>query len=315
MAAPEMIVTHEQPPRVTEVLENEPTFEILHPERRTSPLIHASPHSGRIYPPDLMRLAALDAAAIRSSEDVLVDEIVASAQRFGAPLLKARLARAYVDVNREPFELDPGMFVGDLPSYARARTARVAAGLGSIARVVGEGREIYSAKLPVRDALERIDRVHGPYHQALADLIQGALERFDVAVLLDWHSMPSAPVGGYGARAAPDVVLGDRFGASCGSFLVDTLEKEFSAKGYRVARNAPYAGGYTTEHYGRPQIGVHAVQVELNRALYLDERSLRPGPGFEALARDVSDIIEALANTAWTELQRTAPAAFRRAGT
>jgi N-formylglutamate amidohydrolase len=313
MAAPEMIVAHESPTRVIEALGKEPSFEILHPERRTSPLIHASPHSGRIYPPDLMRLAALDAAAIRSSEDVLVDELVASAQRFGAPLLKARLARAYVDVNREPFELDPEMFVGDLPSYARARTARVAAGLGSIARVVGEGREIYSTKLPVGDALERIDRVHGPYHQALADLIQGALERFDVAVLLDWHSMPSAAVGSYG-RASPDVVLGDRFGASCGRFLIDTLEKEFGAKGYRVERNAPYAGGYTTEHYGRPQIGVHAVQVELNRALYLDELNLRPGPGFEALARDLSDIIEALANTAWTALQRTAPSALLRAG-
>jgi N-formylglutamate amidohydrolase len=289
-------------------------FEICAPERTTSPLVNASPHSGRLYPPDLMRIAALDAAAIRSSEDAFVDHLIAPSPRFGAPVLRATFARAYVDVNREPFELDPGMFIGDLPTYARHRTARVAAGLGSIARVVGEGREIYRSKLPVADALARIRRVHRPYHAALMTLVQAAQDAHGLAVLIDWHSMPSGAVCGYGARSAPDVVLGDRFGASCGHQLIDEVELAFQARGYRVARNAPYAGGYTTEHYGRPDRGVHALQVELNRALYLDEFRQALNGGFASLAGDLEEILKALASSVWEDLKSPEPGLRRAAG-
>ena len=280
----------------------EEAFEVNLPSASTSPVIHASPHSGRFYPPDLMRLAALDSESIRTSEDVLVDEIIRAAPAHGSAMIRATFARAYVDVNREPFELDPDMFMDELPPYARPRTARVAAGIGSIARVVGDGREIYRAKLLVGEALDRIERVHRPYHRALADLIAQAKERHGTAVLLDWHSMPAAAVGGYGVSPPVDVVLGDRFGASCGRFLIDTLESEFKARGYRVARNTPYAGGYTTEHYGRPHAGVHAVQVELSRGLYLDQTTLSRTSGFASLSRDVSAIMESLSRATWMRL-------------
>jgi N-formylglutamate amidohydrolase len=313
MAANETFATAEAEIRPSLSIDALAPYEVCAPNCSSSPLVNASPHSGRVYPPDLMRLAALDAATIRTSEDALVDDLIAAAPRVGAPLIKATFARAYVDVNREPYELDPGMFIGDLPVYATRGTARVAAGLGSIARVVGEGREIYRSKLPVAEALERIGRVHRPYHEALGGLIEAALERHDLAVLLDWHSMPSASVSGYAARLAPDVVLGDRFGASCAHLLIDVVEHEFQKRGYRVARNAPYAGGYTTEHYGRPARGVHALQVELNRGLYLDEGTIHPSAGFAALASDLEEILRVLAASAWADLKDLEPHVRRRA--
>ncbi len=277
-------------------------FQILNPTEGAiplAPLVFASPHSGRLYPIDMMRAAVLDADAIRKSEDAFVDELVRGAPDFGIPLLSARYARAYIDVNREPYELDQGMFEDKLPAYADARTARVAAGLGSIARVVAEGQEIYRGKLMFSDARRRIDTVHRPYHQALVGLIAAAKARDGLAVLIDWHSMPAAAAGGDSPQGGPDMVLGDRFGASCAAGIIGLVERALQQRGYRVARNAPYAGGYTTEFYGRPAKGVHALQIELNRALYLNEQTLEPHPGFDRLAKDLRALFETLAAHDW----------------
>ncbi len=278
----------------------EAPFEILRPESPAAAsapaLVFASPHSGRHYPADMGASSRLGAADIRSSEDALVDRLLAAAPRFGSTVILARYARAYIDVNREPYELDPAMFEDDLPDYVRGRTARVAAGLGSIARLVSEGREIYDRKLTFAEAARRIEAVHLPYHLALRQLVDQARAERGGAVLIDWHSMPGAAAGsGVSGRRPVDMVLGDRFGSTCSPALTDLMERQLTGLGYAVARNAPYAGGYTTECYGRPVEGVHALQVEINRALYLDEATLTPKPGFGRLASDLERVFAALA--------------------
>ncbi len=266
-----------------------------------TPVIFASPHSGRLYPDDMMSAARLDAQAIRRSEDAFVDQLVAGAPDAGAALITASYARAYIDVNRDALELDPGMFADALPHFARSRTARVAAGLGAIAKVVSEGQEIYARKLTFAEAQGRIDGAHRPYHAALAGLIAESQAAHGVAILVDWHSMPSAAARAAGAGGC-DLVLGDRFGAACSDVLTRLVEGEFEARGYRVVRNTPYAGGYTTEHYGRPACRVHALQIELNRALYLDEDALAPTTGFARLKADIAAVTAALTAQDWAAL-------------
>ncbi|MDO8901947.1 MAG: N-formylglutamate amidohydrolase [Phenylobacterium sp.] len=267
-----------------------------------TPVIFASPHSGRLYPDDMMAAAALDARAIRRSEDAFVDQLVEAAPTAGAALITASYARAYIDVNRDAFELDPGMFVDELPDFARSRTARVAAGLGAIAKVVSEGQEIYARKLTFAEAQDRIDGAHRPYHAALSQLISEAQAAHGVAILVDWHSMPSAAAKAAGAGGC-DMVLGDRFGASCANTLTRMVELELETRGYRVVRNTPYAGGYTTEHYGRPTRRVHALQIELNRALYLDEEALAPTAAFAQLREDIQALTAALTAEDWSRLR------------
>ena len=279
-----------------------PAFMITRPIALTTPLVFASPHSGRYYPHDMMDAAALDGDEIRSSEDALVDTLIATATDHGAPLISARYARAYIDVNREPYELDQAMFEDKLPAYANRRTARVAAGLGSIAKVVAEGQEIYRKKLTFADAQARIDGVHRPYHLALRGLLDEAKARFGLAILIDWHSMPSAAAATSGRIGGCDMVLGDRFGAACAPALSRTVERLLSDLGYQVARNAPYAGGHTTEFYGQPRSGIHALQIELNRNLYLDEATLEPSPGFDRLTADLNILFRRLATADWRRL-------------
>ena len=266
-----------------------------------TPLVFASPHSGRVYPDDMMAAAALDAHAIRRSEDVLVDDLIGRACELGATVISARYARAYIDLNREAFELDPAMYVDELPAFARARTARVAAGLGAIARVVSEGQEIYARKLTFAEARGRIEQAHQPYHAALEQLLAEAHAAHGFAILVDWHSMPSAAARA-GRDRPSDFVLGDRFGAACASLLTVRVERELQGLGYRVARNSPYAGGYTTEHYGRPARRIHALQIEINRGLYLDEGALEPTAGFARLKADLERLTQALAGADWTAL-------------
>jgi N-formylglutamate amidohydrolase len=265
-----------------------------------TPVIFASPHSGRIYPLAMMAASQLDRRAIRRSEDAHVDDLIAGAGGFGHTLLAAQFARAFIDVNREPWELDPAMFSDELPAFAKARTARVAAGLGAIARIVCEGQEIYARKLTFAEAEARVRQVHQPYHATLAALIAEAKASHGVAVLIDWHSMPAAPSTRAGESC--DVVLGDRFGAACSAAVTGLVERELGAMGYRVARNAPYAGGYTTEHYGRPGRKVQALQIEINRALYFDEGAMRLTAGFATLKRDLERLFAALAAQDWTGL-------------
>lgn len=269
-----------------------------------TPLVFASPHSGRDYPEEMMAAAALDATAIRRSEDAFVDELIGAAPQAGVATLSARLARAYMDVNREPFELDPAMFADELPDFARARTARVAAGLGAIARIVSEGQEIYARKLTFAEARARIDRAHRPYHAALGQLLGEAHAAHGLAILIDWHSMPAAAARqGVSRDGVCDMVLGDRFGAACAASLTNRVEAELVRLGYRVARNTPYAGGYTTEHYGRPARRTHALQIEINRALYLDEARLQPTAGFDKLKADLETLTRALVGADWSGLR------------
>jgi N-formylglutamate amidohydrolase len=266
-----------------------------------TPLVFASPHSGRLYPDDMM--AVLEGVAIRRSEDAFVDALVGAGPELGAALISARLARAYIDLNREPFELDPAMFADELPEFARGRSARVAAGLGAIARVVSEGQEIYARKLTFAEARARIDRAHAPYHAALARLLGEAHSAHGFAILVDWHSMPAAAARAGGRDGACDIVLGDRFGAACSAEVTRTVERELEVLGYRVARNAPYAGGYTTEHYGRPTRRTHALQIEINRALYLDEATLEPTAGFARLKDHLERLTRVLAAADWSRLR------------
>jgi N-formylglutamate amidohydrolase len=267
-----------------------------------TPLVYASPHSGRCYPDDMMDAAALDATAIRRSEDCFVDDLVAGAPELGAALITARLARAYIDVNRDACELDPAMFADELPEFARGRTARVAAGLGAIARVVSGGQEIYRRKLTYAEAAARIELIHRPYHAALSELVAEAQAAHGVAVLIDWHSMPAAAARSAGRDRGCDMVLGDRFGAACAPELAAKVEHELELMGYKVSRNTPYAGGYTTEHYGRPGRRSHALQIEINRALYLDEVKLAPTAGFTELQANLARLTSILAQADWRAL-------------
>jgi len=276
-------------------------FRVSRPAAGSTPMIFASPHSGRIYPKSMLAASQLGPRAIRRSEDALVDKLIAAAPEHGHTLIAAAFARAYLDVNREPWELDPGMFEDELPAFARARTARVAAGLGAIARIVCEGQEIYARKLTFAEAETRVRRVHRPYHAALSALVEETRAAYGLAVLIDWHSMPAAAAANARAPAGEpaDMVLGDRFGAACAGAVTRLVERRLVELGYRVARNAPYAGGYTTEHYGRPARKVHALQIEINRALYFDETTLAPTEGFHRLRADLASLFATFAATDW----------------
>jgi N-formylglutamate amidohydrolase len=245
-------------------------FEIFEPHSLATPLVFNSPHSGRFYPPRFLSGSRLDALTLRRSEDAFVDELFAPCVGLGAPLMRANFPRAFLDVNREPFELDPLMFEGRLPAFANTRSLRVAGGLGTIPRVVGDAQEIYKGLIPIDEAMARIATLYKPYHQALRGLIDRAAGAFGAAVLLDCHSMPSSMAEG----AAGDFVIGDRYGASAAPWIVETIEGALRRAGYSVRRNKPYAGGFITEHYGAPAVSRHVVQIEINRALYMDERAM-----------------------------------------
>ncbi|WP_207485973.1 N-formylglutamate amidohydrolase [Arenibaculum pallidiluteum] len=271
-------------------------FEILRPAEHSLPLVLASPHSGTDYPPEFVAAARLDGRALRKSEDSFVDEIFADAAARGAPMIRARFPRAFLDANREAFELDPDMFHDMLPAYVNTRSPRVAAGLGTIARVVATGEEIYRGKLRFAEALARVNRLYHPYHAALRALLDDTRERFGRCLLVDCHSMPSsgAPALGDGRAGRVDFVLGDCYGSSCAPEVTEAAERHLTGLGYRVSRNAPYAGGFTTRHYGRPRTGSHALQIEINRALYMDEARLARKPYLTILASHMAELVERL---------------------
>ncbi|PSC07057.1 N-formylglutamate amidohydrolase [Alsobacter soli] len=270
-----------------------PPFQIAEPASWTTPLIFNSPHSGRVYPDSFVKGSRLDAITLRRSEDTFVDELFAGVVSRGAPLMSANFPRAYLDVNREPYELDPRMFDGRLPAYANTRSLRVAGGLGTIARIVGDAQEIYARRIPVDEGLQRIEHLYKPYHRALENLLQNALRRFGALLLVDCHSMPSGVAQREDASKA-DVVIGDRYGSSAAGFFADVIEHELHQRGYVVARNKPYAGGYITEHYGDPAGGRHAIQIEICRSLYMDERRYVRTHGFARVADDLMAVAEAL---------------------
>ena len=264
-----------------------PPFEIRSGAEQRVPFLFNSPHSGRYYPERFLAMARLDRNAIRRSEDCYVDELFGGAVALGAPLLAANFPRAYLDVNREPWELDPRMFAEPVPSFCNIRSARVAGGLGTVPKLVGEGLDIYSGRLPLSEAVARIETVYKPYHETLKRLLTRTHARFGFAVLIDCHSMPaSIRVGDSGLR--PDFIIGDRFGISATAALTETAIGLLSAMGYSVAHNKPYAGGIITEHYGRPARHLHALQIEVNRGLYMNERTFQKSAGFDALADDMA---------------------------
>jgi N-formylglutamate amidohydrolase len=282
--------------------ELDPPFEILEPAELRGPVAFNSPHSGCVYPRAFLAAARLDLATLRRSEDCFVDELLVGVVGRGHPLMRAHFPRCFVDVNREPYELDPRMFDGRLPSFANTRSMRVAGGLGTVARVVGDAQEIYDQRIPVDDALRRIEGLYKPYHRALRKLVTRVHRDFGTAVLVDCHSMPST-AGPKDERPRADIVIGDRYGTSCVGVIADTIEVTLRERGYTVSRNKPYAGGFITEHYGNPAAGLHSIQLEINRGLYMDERRFERSKTFSAVAGDLEMISDRLNEIALQELR------------
>jgi N-formylglutamate deformylase len=274
-------------------MEPNPPFRLMEPSRLATSAVFNSPHSGRDYPAELVRCSRLTRPGLRASEDVLVDALFAAAPECGAPLLAATAPRAWLDLNRAPSEFDPALIRG---VRSQGLNQRVAAGLGVIPRVVSEGAQIYRGKIALDEAEARIRDVHEPYHAMLEQLLARARDTFGMAVLFDCHSMPTEAL-----RAAPriqgrcpEIVLGDRFGAAASRALVAFTQRAFEQAGFVVARNAPFAGGYITQRYGRPSRGVHAIQIEIDRGLYLDQARLEPLPVFDAIQERLSQVIAGL---------------------
>ena len=278
-----------------------PPFEIMEPATWRAPIIFNSPHSGSVYPDEFLRASRIDLPTLRRSEDSFMDELIADLLARGFPTVRVHFPRCYVDVNREPYELDPRMFTGRLPSFANTRSMRVAGGLGTIPRVVGDGQEIYRDRLNVDEALHRIETLYKPYHRALRRLINRVHQQFGTVILVDCHSMPSVGVSRNEPRR-PDMVIGDRYGTSCAALLPNLFEDVLGRLGYSVGRNKPYAGGFITEHYGNPASGLHAIQIELNRAIYMDERRRERGPRFAQVASDLTVLAEVLATVPLDDL-------------
>lgn len=268
-------------------------FHLTRPERRSTSVVFASPHSGRDYPKAFLDRAELDARAIRSSEDAFVDLLFDCAPLHGAPFLRAGASRAFVDLNRAADELDPALIEG---VRRPVHNPRVASGLGVIPRVVAGGRPIHRGRIALSEAEGRIEAYWRPYHEALQGLLAESHARFGEAILIDCHSMPHEAIESVGPPGSPrpDVVLGDRFGAAASTAVVDRIESAFTATGLRVSRNMPFAGAYVVQHYGRPSRRQHAVQVEIDRSLYMDERLVEPLPHFEEFRRTIASVVAEL---------------------
>lgn len=275
---------------------SDPFHHIRTPEKLTTSVVFASPHSGRSYDAAFLTRSRLDRHTIRSSEDAFVDQLFSSVPLLGAPLLQALSPRAYVDLNRSPEELDPALIEG---VSRRGHNPRVLSGLGVIPRVVANGRPIYDGKLTMVEAQQRLNRVWYPYHDSLRGLLQQAHARFGQAILIDCHSMPREALDTVSRTRSrrPDIVIGDRFGVSADSDIVERIEAAFAAAGFETARNAPFAGAYIAQTYGRPSRGHHAIQIEIDRSLYMDEATLTRSPQFgtvtarlEQVIRDIADI-------------------------
>lgn len=266
-------------------------YQVITPERRRTSVVFASPHSGRDYPWSFVRKSVLDGQMIRSSEDAFVDDLFAAAPSFGAPLLKACAPRAFIDYNRSADELDPALIDG--MAKGKALNPRVASGLGVVPRVVAGGRAIYRGKMPMSEAQQRIETYWQPYHKKLQELLDASHREFGMSILVDCHSMPHEAVDSIARLGAkrPDVVLGDRFGAAADEEVVEQIERALVNAGLRVVRNTPFAGAYTAQHYGRPSRGQHAVQIEIDRSIYMNEKMIRPNGNFKAFKALLEGVI------------------------
>lgn len=279
------------------------------------PVIVSSPHSGRHYPPELLDHARVDLTTLRKLEDSFVDELCARVPEIGATLITSRYARAYVDLNREAYELDASLLVGDPPACVNSATSKARAGLGTVPSRIGT-RVIYRRRLTFAEIERRLHHVYHPYHQQLRGLLTEARTRFGYALLLDCHSMPTPPVVVSNRAPEPmiDIALGDRFGQTCDHALIAAAEAHLRAHGLHVVRNKPYAGGFITQHYGRPCEGVHALQIEIRRALYMAEATFEPLPTLPVMAERLRGLVENLAATLATQLTPFEPERIARAG-
>jgi N-formylglutamate amidohydrolase len=275
-----------------------PPVRVSRPAMQTTPVIFASPHSGRIYSANFLAASRLDPISLRRSEDSFVDDLFAAAPDHGAPLIAATFPRAFCDANREPWELDPAMFGETLPNWVNTTSSRVAAGLGTIARVVASGDTIYRCKLPFEEAERRVRDFWQPYHDTLAAMIGGARAMFGTCLLIDCHSMPSNVQPARTGVRTPDFVLGDAHGTACTPRVTRFVERVLCELGYVVRRNDPYAGGFITRHYGRPRENVHALQIEISRGLYVDETRIVRLDRFDAVRQDMTTLIAALTRDA-----------------
>jgi N-formylglutamate amidohydrolase len=292
------------------MLSPQPSFAQTHPESQDDAvtviapktpcgLVYSLPHSGRVYPDSFVAASRLSPEALRGSEDAWVDVLVAS-ETQGVHAVIAHYARAFCDVNRHPLELDARLIRGDLPKSALSLSARVKAGYGVIARRLNADQDIYRQPLDMEEVNQRLDLIHRPYHENLLTVLlqarEAARQQGRNAILIDWHSMPGMALGYLGEAPRPDIVLGDRHGVSCSPALTRHVKRFFEAKGLRVGLNKPFAGGYIVEHYGRPGAGMEALQIEIHRAIYMDEASLRLHDGaarlqeiFAALSASLRD--------------------------
>ncbi|MCA3574731.1 MAG: N-formylglutamate amidohydrolase [Aestuariivirga sp.] len=271
-------------------------FEIVAPPEWTAPAVFNSPHSGRDFPEEFLRQTRLPLMTLRKSEDCFVDELFLCCVDHGAPMLRALAPRSYIDLNREPYELDPRMFSSDLPGYANTGSPRVAGGLGTIPRIVSEGEDIYRGRLDFAEARKRIEQIYIPYHRTLSALTNAVLSKAGEVLLVDCHSMPASATSHVapGGAGMVDVVLGDRFGASCAEDIPALVEERLQHHGLKVLRNKPYAGGFITQNYGAPHRGQHALQIEINRSLYMNETSLQKTSGFDAVKAVLDDVVRTL---------------------
>ena len=273
-------------------------IDVRRPDRSLVPVVVSSPHSGQIYPPELLRAVRLHPSQLRRLEDAFVDHLFDMAPKLGIPLLRARFARAYVDVNREAAEFDQDLLDEPLPDYAKGQSAKAKAGLGTVPSRIA-GQPIYRARLSLDDVEHRVRHAYWPYHHALQKLIDHGQRRFGQVLLLDCHSMPSFSANGTlsldaAAGGMIDIALGDRFGSSCAPSIVHQAETFLAAQGLRVTRNRPYAGGHITSHYGQPHIGVHTLQIEIRRGLYMDESRYRLLGALENLKTILGDLLDLL---------------------
>jgi N-formylglutamate amidohydrolase len=266
---------------------------VANDEQPRLPIVLNSPHSGNEYPLEFIESSHLNPHLLRRSEDYYADALFSGLIAYGAPMIRANFPRAYLDLNREPYEFDQKLFKQKLPERANTKSIRVANGLGTIARVVSEGMVIYKKPLTLDEALARINLLYHPYHESLLELLGQAHDRFGYSILIDCHSMPSH----FDYRKngqKPDIIIGDRYGSSCNPALSQALMLEFKALGYHVVRNTPFAGGFNCEHYGRPEQGIHAAQIEINRALYVDEKTYLPSANFNQLQNHITHVLSKL---------------------
>jgi len=270
--------------------------EIVRPATWSLPVIFSSPHSGAFYPDRFVKQSALNLLTLRQSEDYKVDELFSSAPLFGAPIIQATFPRAFCDVNRSPYELDPSMFLDPLPDYVTTLNSKIAAGLGTIPKIVSQGNQIYSEKLQYKTIKQRLNAFYFPYHQNLGNLIEEGVNKFGHILLIDCHSMPLPAQSGLTRPSLPDFILGDRFGQSVHPDHSAHISSKLKKLGYSVRYNAPYAGGLITQHYGKPSTGVSALQIEINRRLYMDQSTMTKTDGFHQLKNHLSELIEILPN-------------------